>query len=725
MTSESSVAPFHLPHHADKRDRYPDLLQIVRRHKTLIVLSVIVGLGLGTLFYRLKSPTYQSTAQLVVHKKRSETVPNMEYQQQAEDFLSTHVQIIKSPMILSRAIEEHNLAGLESYRTSQDVVLDITQGLTVLRDLKDGSGRFNNVVNLTCKTRTPEDSATVLEAIIDSYRKYLAETYRSVSDQTVELIITSAKELRKELEQKEAAYRDFRLKTPVMLIKSRDGNYLNMEDILTLHQKQAEVRMRRAEVERCLKEAEKALKEEGGKEKLIALVTEFASQHSLELSRPHSVGLEERLMPSLLEEKVLTEDLGPKHPQVLAARKRTEVAAALVVEAIRQEVNKVRASEQELEAVLHQKEQQAKDTVAFDVRDQTQRQDLLRLEQQYDDIKKRLSEVNLVKEFGGYEMRVVAPPEPGMKASPKAVITFPVALLMGLMVGFGLAYLVDLGDRSFHSVEEVRRHLGLPVLGQVPFSRAEAKRLARAKDPATALAVWVRPRSGEAEAYRCVRTALCFSTRAGGQKVLQVTSPHSGDGKTLLAANLAASLAQSSKRVLLVDADLHRPHLHALFGVPGDAGLTSVIVGECGLAEAVSATSVPGLSVLPCGPVPSNPAELLSSPRFAELLAGLRGQYDAVVVDTPPLLAVSDAAVVAAQADGVVLVLRPGKNSRPAADRAVDALRAVAARVLGIVVNGGAMESHLVVDYGRRPALDPLQRPSTNGHDTARHGATI
>ena len=184
-----------------------------------------------------------------------------------------------------------------------------------------------------------------------------------------------------------------------------------------------------------------------------------------------------------------------------------------------------------------------------------------------------------------------------------------------------------------------------------------------------------------------MRTALYFSTHGKEYKLLQITSPGMGDGKTTTVANLGISIAQSGKRTLLVDADFRRPRLHELFGLSAPVGMATVLAGEATLDEAIQQSPVPGLSILPCGPIPPNPAELLTSPRFQEVLAVLRERYDLVMIDTPPLLAVSDPAVVAPRVEGVLIVLRYSKDGRPSAQRAKQILDTLGVNVLGVVVN--------------------------------------
>jgi capsular exopolysaccharide synthesis family protein len=181
---------------------------------------------------------------------------------------------------------------------------------------------------------------------------------------------------------------------------------------------------------------------------------------------------------------------------------------------------------------------------------------------------------------------------------------------------------------------------------------------------------------------------LYFSSDRPSHCVIQVTSPNSGDGKSILAANLAISIAQSGKRVLLIDGHLERPQQHEIFGVSQETGLGSVIASDAELDDAIRQTAVNHLWLLPTGPLPADGSEIFTSPRFAELIDVVREQYDFVILDTAPLLMVSDPSVVAPQVDGVLLVLRLTRDSRRQAKRAQEALATVHARLVGVVANG-------------------------------------
>jgi capsular exopolysaccharide synthesis family protein len=195
------------------------------------------------------------------------------------------------------------------------------------------------------------------------------------------------------------------------------------------------------------------------------------------------------------------------------------------------------------------------------------------------------------------------------------------------------------------------------------------------------------PMSDVAEAYRTVRTAVYFGANGGIVKTLLVTSPAPGDGKSTLCSNLAIAMAQAGNKVLLLDCDFRKPTQHKIFELDKPAGLSNVLAGEKDLHEAIQATDVQGLSLLPCGPIPANPSEILNSQTFADLLEELKEEYDMVLLDSPPVLPVTDSRILAASADATVLALRAEKSTRRNATFSRDTLRAVGANLVGVVVN--------------------------------------
>ena len=303
-------------------------------------------------------------------------------------------------------------------------------------------------------------------------------------------------------------------------------------------------------------------------------------------------------------------------------------------------------------------------------------------------LEKPLREIDLVKDYGGYTVESLASPGVGGKVEPRATIVYPLAAFAGMLLGGMLVWLAEVSDRSFRSPLEIRQRLGLSILGHVPhFVLVDAPATDLA-DLALSLCAAHKPKSPDAEAFRGIRTALYYSTSGEGHQVIQITSPNMGDGKTTLCANLAVSIAHTGKSVLLIDADFRRPRLHRLFNLTPGCGIASILAGATQAEAAIRKTLVPNLEVLCCGSRPSNPADLFSAPQFSQLLETLRSRYDFIIIDSPPVLAVSDPTIVAPCVDGVVLVLRLTRAGRPAAERAKELLASVGATILGVVVNG-------------------------------------
>jgi succinoglycan biosynthesis transport protein ExoP len=301
---------------------------------------------------------------------------------------------------------------------------------------------------------------------------------------------------------------------------------------------------------------------------------------------------------------------------------------------------------------------------------------------------KRLEELDLLKDYGGYKTAVISPPAIGNRISPLFAKSLLLGALFGAGIGLALSYAAESSDTTFRTPQEVSEFLRLPVIGHIPvISQGSHEVRSNSKLDAT-LITYFKPKSRQSEAYRAIRTSLYFSTRAEQHKVIQISSPNPGDGKTTLSGNLAISIAQSGKKVLLIDADFRRPRIHALFGLDKSVGMSSVIGGEVELPDAIQETEVENLWGLPCGPRPNNPCELLTSPRFEELLAILRDKYDFVIVDTPPILPVTDPGAVAPRVDGVILTIRLTNRARGAALRAVQLLAELGGNTLGVVVNG-------------------------------------
>jgi capsular exopolysaccharide synthesis family protein len=269
---------------------------------------------------------------------------------------------------------------------------------------------------------------------------------------------------------------------------------------------------------------------------------------------------------------------------------------------------------------------------------------------------------------------------PDRPVAPRKTLNVLFAFVAGLVLALGVAFLLEYLDQSIKSDEELTERLGLISMGHllfIPPSKGKRGEL-----------VSLNAESHAAEAYKALRTSLMFSTIDQELKEVVITSAELGEGKSRTAANLAIVLAEAGQRTLLIDADFRRPSQHRIFGRIRNVGLSNLIVQDIGEAEAILAVDgVPNLWLLTSGPTPPNPSELLGSGRMRELLAGLREHFAYIVVDTPPVNAVTDASILAATANGTVLVVEQGRTTYPALKHAKQMLDRVGARTLGAVMN--------------------------------------
>lgn len=473
------------------------------------------------------------------------------------------------------------------------------------------------------------------------------------------------------------------------------------------------------------------------------LPSEDLSIRDLELE---SLQVEQSLMPLVIEEQKLVAELGRNHPavrslatQVSSSRKRLndlaeqrkarvqelrregelewqkriadESAGGIGDDAVvkeRQEAQrkfiadygnaiKQRLSliKEEIEALSRQieLEKQAANTLAqAETDDAMYRRQIESVRRMLIQLEEQMAGVNISEVNNG----VIVEP---LMSSISPYVTGPnfnqdmmMASLIGLGVGGLLSFLIESNARTFRNSEQISEYLQLPVIAHIPLDEnaSSRKRSAAIGDVAlmhSNLCVVHRPESSTTEAFRCTRTTVLFDSNKYDRKVYQVTSPLPGDGKSTIAANLACSLAQSGKKTLLIDLDLRSPRLTGRFGLDNVQGITNLLNGECDPRTAISQTALPGLDVLPSGSIPSNPAEALLVPEMGEAFDWFRDHYDFIIVDTPPLLLVTDPAITSSYVDATILAMRIVRRCKPNSNEAVTILRNAGAAVVGVAVN--------------------------------------
>ena len=290
---------------------------------------------------------------------------------------------------------------------------------------------------------------------------------------------------------------------------------------------------------------------------------------------------------------------------------------------------------------------------------------------------------------------------PTRPIGPAKAISILVAAMIGFVLAASAAYLLEYLDDTLKSPDDIRRAIGHPVIGYIPETEQDQQPI-----------VVLNPRHPNVEAFRSLRTNLGFVAVDNPLKTILVTSPETEEGKTSIAANLAIVTAQGDKKVILVDADLRRPGIHKIMDVSGDPGLSDVFLGNIGLHNVMQVWGADKVAVITGGSLPPNPAELLSSRKMDQILTSLKEVADLIILDGPPF-AVTDAAVLAAKVDGILVVIRPGYTREPAAKAMIEQIERAGARVVGVVLN--RIPDKLLDYYGGQLYLSYYYPPEEEG----------
>ena len=377
--------------------------------------------------------------------------------------------------------------------------------------------------------------------------------------------------------------------------------------------------------------------------------------------------------------------------------------------AIEQSLDSVQAMQNELGKQFGQDQEKAKQVEEDLLAEEYLRNKLERQRALFNTVSDQLKQAQFVSAYSSITSQIVEPAKsPRSPVYPRVGSTLALALVVGCAVGMGAVVVLDRLDQRVRSLGELRQLTGLAVLGQVALL---PRKRARAMSP-IGLISYAEPNSYWAEAYRAIRINIHFLRRHSQRlQVLLVTSPYPGDGKTTAASNLAISFALAGQRVLLIDADLRSPSLHKVHGLRREHGLSHLLKGLLPLHQAVQRSQIERLEVITVDPEVPSPGELLASSRLKELLDEARRAYDVILLDSSPLLAVVDSAIIGMVVDGVVLVARPGTLRRRDVEHALELLRIGGASILGMLVNGVSREdrnySYDYISYGR-----PIERRS-------------
>jgi polysaccharide biosynthesis transport protein len=691
-----------------------DRLAAIFKHRRIAGAAFVIVVGVMMVQTYSQVPMYRTSARVMIQDERTVAVGNLnanEYWQDTDPYYNTQYSILRSRGLAKRVVRKlqlqnhplfngtaprrqgvttmiadarrkvtssvRSLLGREPPPPSEAPGADedaaeagmISQFLGGVRIVPEAKTRL---VEIVYESSDPQFAAVAANTLADEYTTQNLDLRLDTIHKNLRWLSDEVVKQEKKVSNAEAAMTKYR----------EDQNALSLGDrqnITIARLNALNETVTRQRTERMQKEATY------NQLKSVDPASDAADGFPVIAANPGVVETKTRLTDLVGEKTRLSAKYLPNHPEILKidmqirnARETLTAQRARVIETVKNEYLSAVTQERSFSASLEQQKNEAMDL-------DRKGGDYVVLQRQaesdrllWQSLLTQQKELQVVSNSRSNNVQVQDRAEvPGAPFSPNTRREWFTAMMAGMLVAFGLAFGIEYLDDTVKTPEDVSKRLGLPLLGLVPAIRGDRVPLLSEPVP-----------HDFGEAFRSLRTSLVFTAGAGEARVIAVTSSQPLEGKTTTACNLATALALGGSRVLLIDADMRRPGLHRIMGVENEVGLSHLLVGQARVREAVQRTTEPNLFVITAGRTPPNPSELLASDRMRSFIANLgHGPFDWIVLDTPPVLAVTDAVVLASMVSAVVFVVGSEMTRRAHAERALTTLRAGKPRSIGVVLN--------------------------------------
>lgn len=706
-------------HPAEVRPEPVDLMLYFRivAQRRWVVLAFAAVVVISVAFYTLRQPKiYQATSSLIIDTSAPKYLDNNQVQEVVEsgtgtywynkEHYETQYKVIVSRAVSKRVVEKLGLEsdlsflGLDKIKDPAALRASLSQAdaIAVLQSkIKVQPVRDSRLVYVVIEDLDPDRAALLSNEITQAY---IAENM-ALKLRTTEGASEWLEERLRDLEQRsktsELAVYDFKKGADMLTTSLEDRQSMVSQRLNATNLALTDVKTKIAGLKARV-DAIKKLRSSSSEEEVHWAEALSATGDNLLIQQ-----LKVRYAAQKAECAELKERYLGGHPKLVACTdklnsSKQDLAHEMtnIVRGAETDLSEATERERNLSALL-----EAAKTEGFEVNKKQIEFDRLKRDADnnqrlYDLVLKRLKDIELSGLLRTSNVRILDPARPSkIPIKPNVQLALLLGLFLGLLGGVGLAFTLEYLDDTVSNQSEVEAKLGLSFLGFMPTIPASLAPDSVSRD----LHVHRDPKSSAAECCRAIRTNLLFMSPDKPFKTMLVSSSGPQEGKSTSVMTLGITMAQSGNRVLIIDTDMRRPRLHKAFGVPNDVGVSSLVVGDGSLDLAIKNTEVPGVFLLPCGPIPPNPSELLHTEAFRNLLKTAGQRFDRVILDSPPIGALTDAVILATQVDGVVMVLKAGKTSREMVKRAARALSDVNAKVFGVVLNQINLEDPKYGDY--------------------------
>jgi len=691
-------------------------LEVLRRRRWLLVTVAAIVLGWFVVQYVITPKEYRAATVIQIERRSLNPIGNDVLSAESwwdQEFFPTQYRLLQSRGLAERVVKDLRLASDGTFNPGGVAAADDEAALgalagRILGGLEVNPIRNTRLVEIAYRAQSGELAARVANAFADAYIDWNIESRYATVGKASTFLAQQIETLKDEIADRESQLQAYSRRTDIVALDPASN--VTLQRLEALNKDYIAAVSDRINRESRYQELLKSPDETVAESQSGGIVAQLRSEQ-LRLERDYATKLNiyKPDWPAMQELKAQI-DKGRSNLQgvvVETVGKAREAARAEYLTALRRE--------QALAAELERQKSDAMQLNSAAVEYNNLQLEVSTRRQLLDDLLRKQSETEVASRLQGTRdsnVRIVDRAlVPGAAFRPSLRRNLSMGLLLGLALGLAAVVAAEYLDRTLKTPDDVDRVIGVPVLAVIPdlsvgggksygygYGYGLRRRRSSSKEHAVVtegeeaasqveLLPYNRPRHPVCEAYRSLRTALLLSS-ADGIRTVVVTSAVPSEGKSATAVNLSAVLAQLGRKVVLVDADMRKPRLHQVFKVSNRQGLVNMLAGHvASVTEVLADSPVPNLAILPSGPVPPNPSELLGSDRMRQLLESLKQAFDVVVVDTPPVLPVTDSTILGALADGVVLTVGAGQLLREDARSCSEKLRIAGVKVLGVALN--------------------------------------